>query len=169
MASLSGSIAEHARRFKPFLSASVVALYLPFDNEVDTSSLLHAFHVENRTLCLPVVAPEKKLNFTLFSPGDPLQCGKYGIQEPRNKVWVDINQIDLLFMPLLGFDRFGTRLGYGGGYYDRALSLLSTTGVGPMLTGLAYDFQEATRLPCDLHDVPLHFVVTPSGVRSLGS
>jgi 5-formyltetrahydrofolate cyclo-ligase len=65
-------------------------------------------------------------------------------------------------MPLLGFDRQGTRLGYGGGYYDRTLAAL---GKRPLLVGFAFALQEIDHIPREGHDVPLDIIVTEEGVR----
>jgi len=68
-------------------------------------------------------------------------------------------------MPLLGFDKRGTRLGYGGGYYDRTLGTLSKR---PRLVGIAFAIQELPEIPREAHDVPLDMIVTEDGVHSFG-
>jgi 5-formyltetrahydrofolate cyclo-ligase len=166
VASFSYSIVEHVRQLKPLLSAQTVALYLPIDNEVDTTSLLLHLHSLEIAIFLPIVEANHKLGFAPYKPGEPLGCGPYGIPEPLIKRRMDVDQIDLFFMPLLGFDRLGNRLGYGGGYYDRALSGLMATEDRPVLVGLAFQCQEIAQLPYEAHDVPLHFIVTEEGVRS---
>lgn len=70
---------------------------------------------------------------------------------------------DVILMPLLGFDRHGTRLGYGGGYYDRTLAALKKR---PRLIGFAFALQEIDTIPRDTHDVPLDLIITEDGVRS---
>ena len=69
-------------------------------------------------------------------------------------------------MPLLGFDKAGTRLGYGGGYYDRTLATLRHK---PMLVGLAFAAQQLDHIPAESHDVPLDAVVTEEGVEFFGA
>jgi len=66
-------------------------------------------------------------------------------------------------MPLLGFDKRGTRLGYGGGYYDRTLERL---GKRPRLVGIAFAAQEIEDIPREAHDVPLDVIVTEQGART---
>ncbi|MBF0195008.1 MAG: 5-formyltetrahydrofolate cyclo-ligase [Magnetococcales bacterium] len=166
VASCSESIIKHVIEFKPFLMAQTVAFYLPIDNEVDTSLLLNYQKVISKKLCLPVIRPGHKLEFSHFKPGDSLQSGVYGILEPCNNKWLDINTIDMFLLPLVGFDAKGARLGYGGGYYDRALSHFNKNGEKPVIIGLAYQFQEVAQLPCAEHDVPLHYIVTENGVHS---
>ncbi|MBF0357003.1 MAG: 5-formyltetrahydrofolate cyclo-ligase [Magnetococcales bacterium] len=161
----SESIIKHVIGFKPFLLAQTVAIYLPVGNEVDTSSLISHLDSLNKTICLPVVLPEHRLGFCRFRTGDSLQPGSFGILEPQIREWLDIKDIDLFFMPLVGFDANGARLGYGGGYYDRALSVLSGNKLKPVLVGLAFNFQEVALLPYAAHDVPLHYIVTENGIR----
>jgi len=72
---------------------------------------------------------------------------------------------DLVLMPLLGFDDQGTRLGYGGGYYDRTLSVLPKK---PLLVGLAFAAQELPHIPREAHDIPLDMIVTENGMRAFG-
>jgi 5-formyltetrahydrofolate cyclo-ligase len=72
---------------------------------------------------------------------------------------------DIILMPLLGFDAAGTRLGYGGGYYDRTLAALHKR---PKLIGLAFAVQELPLIPRESHDVPLDAVITESGLRQFG-
>jgi 5-formyltetrahydrofolate cyclo-ligase len=69
---------------------------------------------------------------------------------------------DIIIMPLLGFDARGTRLGYGGGYYDRTLAAMSKTA---RLVGLAFAGQEVAEIPREGHDIPLDVIVTEAGVR----
>lgn len=73
---------------------------------------------------------------------------------------VPVDEIELFLVPGIAFDRLGTRLGMGGGYFDRLLSRASSKAT---LTGLAYDFQVLTHLPSEEHDVPVHGIVTPGG------
>lgn len=74
-------------------------------------------------------------------------------------------ELNVILMPLLGFDKLGTRLGYGGGYYDRTLALLTKR---PRLIGFAFALQELEHIPREAHDVPLDAIVTERGVRNFG-
>ena len=90
------------------------------------------------------------------------QFNKYGIQEPSaiGKPW-PANSFDVLLVPLLAFDRSGTRIGMGAGYYDRALKALSyQAGTKPYLIGLAHYFQEINSLEREPWDVPLDAILT---------
>jgi len=87
---------------------------------------------------------------------------KYGIQEPSaiDKPW-PANRFDVLLIPLVAFDRSGTRIGMGAGYYDRALEALShQISSKPYIVGLAHYFQEINSLDRKPWDVPLDAILT---------
>ncbi|CAN0586755.1 unnamed protein product, partial [Ectocarpus sp. 12 AP-2014] len=72
---------------------------------------------------------------------------------------------DLTFAPLAAFSSTGQRIGYGKGHYDRALSKMHAAGHIPAYVGLAFDEQEVSPFQAEAHDIPLHGVLTPSGLR----
>lgn len=82
--------------------------------------------------------------------------------QPRCGTALRAAAMDVVMLPLLGFDVRGTRLGQGGGYYDRTLS---KTSFRPYRIGLAYAAQQVPVLPREPWDVPLHAVLTESGLR----
>src|SRR5690348_310693 len=113
-------------------------------------------------VCLPVVLGDgEPLSLRLWEPHAPLYEAGFGTLAPSE--FAPAVEPDLIIMPLLGFDARGTRLGYGGGYYDRTLERLSKR---PRLIGLAFASQEIASIPRELHDVPLDAVVTEQGARS---
>jgi len=86
---------------------------------------------------------------------------KYGIEEPEAiSPSKTANAFDLLLVPLVAFDRSGTRVGMGAGYYDRALAALSHQSSKPFLVGLAHHFQEVKSLKREPWDVPLDAILT---------
>lgn len=160
--------------FGPFLEARSVGFYKAVDNEVDPSCLfLHTAHL-NKLFFLPVTDREsRKLRFVHFRPGDALRPGAFGILEPLvpsvDSGCDSVDEIDLLFVPLVGFDLDGFRLGFGGGYYDRLLARDGECSVvrqslKPLRVGLGFGCQQVEKLPQEPHDVPLHYVITEDGV-----
>ena len=99
------------------------------------------------------------LLFRTWRKGDPLIVHPFGMHEPPESA-ARVTP-DVLLIPLLAFDAKGTRLGYGGGFYDRTLASLATKRA----IGIAYSGQEVAELPCHDHDHPLDSVVTENGVR----
>ena len=138
-----------------FRQALTVALYVPIHNEVQTDALLHVALQYDKQVCYPRVV-EETLEFVVVRTVIDLARGAFGIAEPIGREVVAPEVIDLAVMPGVGFDRTGHRLGYGGGYYDRAIG----AGRPKMLAGLAFDFQLVEELPAEGHDVRLDLVVT---------
>ncbi|WP_447732375.1 5-formyltetrahydrofolate cyclo-ligase [Rhodanobacter soli] len=112
---------------------------------------------------LPVIGRGKRLHFAPWQSGDAVQPNRYGIPEPAAPgELLEPFQLDLVLVPLLGFDRRGRRLGHGGGYYDRSFAFLNeqVRPTEPLLVGIAYAFQELPEVDEEDWDVPLDFVAT---------
>jgi len=139
----------------------VVAGYWPIRDELDVKSVIAKLMDAGQPVCLPVVlGDEQPLELRLWQEGAPLYEAGYGTLAPADDA--PRTEPDVILMPLLGFDKHGTRLGYGGGYYDRTLAALSKR---PRLVGFAFALQEIDHIPRDGHDVPLDTIVTEEGVR----
>jgi 5-formyltetrahydrofolate cyclo-ligase len=139
----------------------IVAAYWPIRDELDIKSLIGKLMDAGQPVCLPVVlGDEQPLELRLWQEGAPLYEAGFGTLAPEDGA--PRVEPDVILMPLLGFDRYGTRLGYGGGYYDRTLAHLQKR---PRLIGFAFARQEIDRIPRQAHDVPLDAIVTELGVR----
>ena len=138
--------------------ARTIALYMPITTEVDCRLLLQALHYHEFKIALPcVVAPQRPLIFRSCTPRDALVAGAYDIPEPSQRQPEVIP--DLIFMPVVAFDRMGYRIGYGAGFYDRTLKALET--IKPPLTiGLAYSSQEVSDTFAQDHDIRLDLILT---------
>ncbi|MDH1264500.1 5-formyltetrahydrofolate cyclo-ligase [Pseudomonas sp. GD03944] len=152
-----------------FRRARHIALYLPNDGEIDPRLLLRAAQRRGKATYLPVLKPwpRTKMVFQRIAPNEPLLPNRFGIPEPRRNVarQRDVRTLDLVLMPLVGFDRFGGRIGMGGGFYDRSLSYRSMrkNWHKPTLLGLAHECQQVDRLVLASWDVPLAATVTDRG------
>jgi 5-formyltetrahydrofolate cyclo-ligase len=139
----------------------VVAAYWPIRDELDIKHLIARLMDSGQAVALPVVlGDEEPLDIRLWQEGAPLYEAGFGTLAPEDGA--PRVEPDVILMPLLGFDRHGTRLGYGGGYYDRTLARLPRR---PRLIGFAFARQELDHIPRDAHDVPLDAIVTELGVR----
>jgi 5-formyltetrahydrofolate cyclo-ligase len=89
-----------------------------------------------------------------------------GILEPEGTTNIGARWLDVVLLPLVGFDACGVRLGMGGGYYDRTFAFRNrhTSWRGPRLVGLAYSFQQLPSIAAAAHDVRMDAVVTEKGV-----
>ncbi len=142
--------------------AGVVAGYLAFDGEPDIRFSLTQLYRRGATVGLPVL-PEpggERLGFRSWIPATPLRANRHGISEPRDTPEIALTDMDLLFIPLVAFDRAGGRLGMGAGWYDRTLAGHATK---PLLVGVGWSLQELPEVPVDEWDIPLDAVVTEQG------
>ncbi|WP_065259920.1 5-formyltetrahydrofolate cyclo-ligase [Pseudomonas bananamidigenes] len=149
-----------------FRRAKHISLYLPTDGEIDPRLLLRAAQRRGKKTYLPVLSawPRTKMVFQQISPGEKLRRNRFRILEPRvnparqRKIWA----LDLVLLPLVGFDDVGGRLGMGGGFYDRSLAYLARrqSWRKPTLLGLAHECQKVERLAQASWDVPLQGAVT---------
>ncbi|PWK43167.1 5-formyltetrahydrofolate cyclo-ligase [Pseudomonas sp. OV226] len=149
-----------------FRRARHISLYLPTDGEIDPRVLLRAAQCRGKATYLPVLSawPRTKMVFQRIRPGEKLIPNRFRILEPRHnlarqrKVWA----LDLILLPLVGFDDVGGRLGMGGGFYDRSLAYLARrkSWRKPTLLGLAHECQKVERLAQASWDVPLQGTVT---------
>lgn len=152
-----------------FRRARHLALYLPNDGEIDPALLHREALRRGKRVYLPLLArwPRTRMLFQRVESGETLRRNRFRIAEPRpqahrqRKPWT----LDLLLLPLVGFDARGGRLGMGGGFYDRALAyrLRHPNWQKPLLLGLAHACQQVDRLPLESWDVPLHATVSDRG------
>jgi len=144
-----------------YRKAQTVALYSPVHNEVLTMQLLRDLLANRRSVVMPRVVGEE-LEFHMVRSLDDLAPGSFGILEPiEGTGQVAIHELDLIVLPGVAFDRRGHRLGYGKGFYDRALK---TAGDRGRRVGLAYDYQLVDQLPVFEHDMQLDLLVTETQV-----
>ena len=143
----------------------VVAAYWRIRDELDCQPILIGLMDSDYTVVLPVVmGPDQPLDLRVWEQGASLYEAGFGTLAPSELA--PRREPDVVLMPLLGFDKHGTRLGYGGGYYDRTLAAMHKT---PRLVGLAFAAQELDEIPREPHDVPLDTIITEAGVRHFGA
>ncbi len=158
------SVGRHFFDQIAYAPSDVIAGYWRIRDELDCQSILVRLMDGGQKVVLPVVmGADAPLDLRVWEVDQPLYEAGFGTLAPSDLA--PRAAPDLVLMPLLGFDNEGTRLGYGGGYYDRTLAALSRK---PMLVGLAYDAQEVPHIPREAHDIPLDAVITESGVRFFG-
>ena len=144
--------------------SDIVAAYWRIRDELDCQPILIRLMDGNQTVVLPVVLGlEEPLELRVWEQGASLYESGFGTLAPSELA--PKAEPDIVIMPLLGFDSQGTRLGYGGGYYDRTLAGMKKR---PKLIGLAFSAQELEHIPREAHDVPLDAIVTEAGVRQFG-
>ncbi len=127
--------------------------YYPYNNEVNTINILEKFERQNYKISLPKIKDNSQMDFFHWSTKDPLSINKYGIPEPTSE---KIIFPDILLVPIVAFDQYNNRVGYGGGFYDRYIVKRKKI----ITIGLAYSFQKIAKLPVNKHDIKLDYIVT---------
>jgi len=142
-----------------YLKAKVIFIYISYGDEVNTHSIVkHALSIGKR-ICVPkVISKETGMKSIEIKSLDELNAGAYGILEPHSEgIVVKPDEIDMIILPGLAFDKKGGRLGYGGGFYDRYLTQVKGNTVK---AALAYNFQIIEKVPTEEFDVPIDYIIT---------
>jgi 5-formyltetrahydrofolate cyclo-ligase len=157
-AAFSRRLAEEGLRLARLWHPEIVSAFHPLRDEPDTLPLLTALAAQGFATALPVVVGRgSPLTFRLWRPGDPTRGGAMSIREPLEEA--PAVDPDLLFVPLACFDRWGNRIGYGAGFYDRSLARLRA--MKPIYAaGVAYGVCEVAAVPYETHDQILDAVLT---------
>ena len=152
----------------------LVACYLSMGSEPDTSRLLEDLDAAGHTVVVPVCEPVRQLSWRRWRPGTELAAGLFpGIPEPVGpRLGLEaVKELELLFIPALAVDATGTRMGKGGGYYDRFLAQFRAAGGTGRTVAVVYDheFLPAGELPAEALDAPVDAVLTPSGFKPVST
>jgi len=139
-----------------------VAGYWAVRGEVPLNLVYARTRAREQIYHLPILRDDTTLGFAPWKNGDAVTINRYGISEPDASNAVDANTLELILVPLLGFDRLGNRLGSGAGYYDRTFKFLAgqTRPARPVLVGIGYHFQEVATMAPNPWDVPMDFIAT---------
>lgn len=139
-----------------------IACYLPMPEEVDTWPIIaRAWRMKKRVFA-PICGPERLLSFREVRPDTTLITTDFGLMEPVGGDVVTARQLDLVVTPLVAFDEQRSRIGMGGGYYDRTFSFLRARKslLRPKLVGVAFACQRVKKIPLNPWDIGLYRVVT---------
>jgi 5-formyltetrahydrofolate cyclo-ligase len=158
-------INRHLLDYAATASPRMVAAFTAFDGEPDLAPALKELECQGVRLALPVIREgtgRADICFRQWSLSSEMQCNRYGIPEPVGTLDVRLDQIDMVFIPLVAWDSKGGRLGMGASFYDRVFQPLADLQ-RPFRMGVAYQLQQVAQLPMDPWDVRLHGMLTESG------
>lgn len=147
----SKAICRNIVQFNIYQEAKNIAYYHPIHHEVSLVDIASS----HKNFYVPKITNHQSMIFCQDKA--PYVQNQYGILEPLHQKNLPIEKLDLMFIPMVGFDKHGHRLGMGKGYYDR---FLATQPHLPILIGVAYAFQERANIPYEKHDYPMDYVMT---------
>jgi 5-formyltetrahydrofolate cyclo-ligase len=161
-AALAAYHADHAFHLR---AGQRIALYASLPEELDTAPLIELARRRGCRIYLPRIE-RRSGGMRFVAMGRRQSFNRLGIAEPVGGEVIGARWLDLVFLPLVGFDARGMRLGMGGGYYDRTFAFrrLRQVWKKPLLVGFAYDLQRVPHLESAPHDVLLDAIVTEKGV-----
>lgn len=152
----SNEICDRFTCLQAYLKAVNVAVYYPFNNEVDTQGLFNKIKESGKNCYFPKVA-ESGIDFHKIDRLSELETGSFGIQEPGVSAPIaDVEDLDILVVPGLCFDHSGSRLGYGKGFYDKALSNVPSSKI----YGFCFSFQIIDDVPSEEYDKRVGYLVS---------
>jgi len=152
-----------------YQQAKTIACYLAQDGELSLTPLIEDAWYRGKDVCLPVLHPFAKgyLLFVRYHPNSTLQANRFGIPEPVINLpdIIPLEEVNLIFAPLVAFDEQSRRLGMGGGFYDRTLAPVLKNALETHICGVAHDCQKVeTGLKSDRWDIPMQQIITPSKI-----
>ncbi len=142
-------------------SYPIIALYYPIRSEVSLLNFALLMHKNNQQIVLPEIVQKKShLQFKIWKKNDKLKIGKFNTSIPNGNSYISPR---VLVVPMVAFDKNKSRLGYGGGYYDRTISFLQKKN-SIITIGVAFDEQEANKIPEMEYDKKMDIIVTQSRI-----
>ena len=155
-----------------FMTDANVAGYWAVRGELPLNLAVASLARREQRYFLPVLGATRQLYFAEYSTGTPITHNRFGIPEPATPADQRLTPQDMevILLPLLAFDRQGHRLGTGGGWYDTSLAFLreAPRPAAPLLVGIGYTFQEVESIPAEPWDVDLDYVATDSELIACG-
>ena len=139
-----------------FSKKNIIGGYFPINFEFDCLQILKKFNKEGYLVSLPIIKKNNQMDFYKWDIYDPLYISSYGIPEPQKlkKVYPDI-----LFIPIVAFDNYNNRIGYGGGFYDRYIEKISNIKKC-LKIGLAFSKQKVKKINVGKFDKRLDLILT---------
>jgi len=157
VAETSRSVQTRALALPAWTDASVVGCYLAMPGEVTTELILERGRSDGKTVCVPAYdRTSGEYALVCLKADSGIVAGPMGVPEPASGERIGSGAVDCIFVPALAFDADGSRLGHGGGHYDRILAGVRRNTVK---VGLAFGFQIYESIPVLGHDVPMDVVV----------
>ncbi|HHY73014.1 MAG TPA: 5-formyltetrahydrofolate cyclo-ligase [Bacillus bacterium] len=154
----SSEIAVHLYNLHDWVEADTIGITISRSREVDTRAIIEKGWGLGKRIVVPKCEPETRgMTFRVLQSFEQLEVVYYGLEEPKEAETkaISLNEIDLLIVPGLVYNKTGYRVGFGGGYYDRFLS-----NYNGRTAALAFEVQLVEELPIEPHDMPVDSIIT---------
>ena len=148
---------------KYYREAKNIFIYISYDSEINTKEIINKALKDNKKVYVPRTEFKTRLMDAVeIKSLDNLVESEYGILEPSlEEPHINPNELDLIVVPGVAFDRNGGRMGYGAGFYDRYFKKISKDNIKKIeKLALAYDFQILDKIPMNEQDVPVSYIIT---------
>jgi len=161
-AQASQTICDRVTSSREFLSASLIACYLPMHDEVDTRLIIERAWRANKRIFVPITRNNGEMFFREIRPDTTLQRNQMTIWEPQTGDFISPRNLQLVVTPTVAFDKYLRRIGMGGGYYDRCFSFLQHRKhwIKPKLAGVAFKCQAVEEITPNIWDIRLYRIIT---------
>lgn len=152
--------AENFLASEIYKNSALVMPYMPIGNETDTSGIIKRAFDDCKKVAFPVTDSKSGEITAYYADADTLFVkGAFSVYEPDSAELADINEIDVVIVPGVAFDKSGARIGFGKGCYDRFLKHISAVKIG-----FCYEFQICDKIIADEHDINMDYLVTENGL-----
>ena len=141
-----------------------ILVYQSIDKEPSIKETIELAWQKDIEVYIPKVISKEKMIINRLRKNSSYSKNKFGIKESNDSDTIELNEIDLAVLPLVGIDINGFRLGYGGGYYDRFFNQRSVLSRKPFIIGAGYAFQILEVSFAEGHDLKCNSVITEKGV-----
>jgi len=148
---------------KYYRESKNIFIYISYDSEINTKEIINKSLIDKKKIYVPRTEFKTRLMDAVeITSLENLIESEYGILEPSiYEPYIEPNELDLIVVPGVGFDRNGGRMGYGAGFYDRYFKKISKDKMQKIVKlALAYDFQILEDVPMNEQDVPVNYIIT---------
>ena len=141
-----------------------ILLYFPYRSEISLNIIMLEIKKYPIDIYVPKIISDKEMKFNLLEDNSFFEKNKFGINEVVSNNFLEPSSFDIMIIPFVGVDKNGSRLGYGGGFFDRALKTFIKKDVRPTIIGLGYNYQIQDKIFGEVHDIKYDIVITESQI-----
>ena len=141
-----------------------ILLYFPYRSEISLNIIMLEIKKYPIDIYVPKIISDKEMKFNLLEDNSFFEKNKFGINEVVSNNFLEPSSFDIMIIPFVGVDKNGSRLGYGGGFFDRALKTFIKKDVRPTIIGLGYNYQIQDEIFGEVYDIKYDIVITESQI-----